>query len=206
MLPAVGVLCSPETMIVSFDVPALSADTQRELITPSLLVWPERIDSNIARMVAMAGDPERLRPHCKTHKMIPVVERLVAAGVRCHKAATVVEVDMLCRAGAADVVLAGNPVGPSLSQLQQVMKAFPDVQFSITTDAEGPIRQLSAECQANQTSAGVLLDVDVGLHRTGIRPESPVADSLYTLTGTSTSRTCRIERLPSAPRGSPWNL
>ncbi|MCH2200855.1 MAG: alanine racemase [Fuerstiella sp.] len=159
----------------------MNADTARELITPSLLVWPESIDANIDRIVQIAGDPGRLRPHCKTHKMIEVAQRLVAAGVSQHKASTVVEVDMLCRAGAKDVVLAGNPVGPSLTQLQQVVTAYPQVRISITADAEGPIRQASDESLAAGISLGVMIDLDVGLHRTGVTPDSPNAETLYKL-------------------------
>lgn len=176
-----GAFVLAEMTAVSFDVPALSPETRDELITPSLLVWPARIDANIASMVSIAKDPGRLRPHCKTHKMVQVIERLVAAGVTSHKAATVVETEMLCRAGATDIVLAGPIVGPTLSQLQRVMQAFPDVRISITADSDSPIRQFSVECLAAGTSGGVLLDVDVGLHRTGIDPESTDADTLYGL-------------------------
>lgn len=181
MLQAAGVFLFGTESLVTFQTPDLSAETQRTLLTPSLLVWPDCIDANVARMVEIAGDPARLRPHCKTHKMIQVVRKLVAAGVTAHKAATVVEVDMLCRGGATDVVLAGNPVGPSLTQLQTVIQSFPNNKFGITTDAEGPIRQLSKECTAAGSSVGVQLDLDIGLHRTGVDPDSPVAQSLYAL-------------------------
>ena len=168
-------------MVGSYRTPALNTETASELITPALLVWPERIDSNIAHMIRIAGDAGRLRPHCKTHKMIAVARRLVAAGVSLHKASTVVEVDMLCRAGASDVVLAGNPVGPTLTQLQRVVRRFPEIRIGITADAEGPIRQLSEESSAAGLSLGVMLDLDVGLHRTGVTPDSSKAESLYAL-------------------------
>ena len=167
--------------MVSLCTPTLNPETARGLITPALLVWPERIDFNIAHMVRIAGDAGRLRPHCKTHKMIEVARRLVTAGVTRHKAATVVEVDMLCHAGAVDVVLASNPVGPTLTQLQRICRAWPQTSISITADAEGPVRQLSAECSVAGSSVGVMLDVDSGLHRTGVSPDSPEAESLYAL-------------------------
>ena len=168
-------------MVLSYQTPALNTDTASELITPALLVWPERIDSNITHMIRIARDAGRLRPHCKTHKMIEVAQRLVAAGVSQHKASTVVEVDMLCRAGASDVVLAGNPVGPSLTQLQEVVRRFPQTSIGVTADAEGPIRQLSHESSASGCTLGVLLDLDVGLHRTGVPPDSAEAETLYSL-------------------------
>jgi len=166
---------------VTFELPPLDDNLAQTLVTPSLLVWPDRIDANIAQMIEIAKGAHRLRPHCKTHKMVEVVQRLVAAGVTHHKAATVVEADMLCRGGATDVVLAGNPVGPSLSELLRVAAVFPNVRFSISADAEIPIRQLSTESSAAGMIIGVMLDLDVGLRRTGVDPDSPEAESLYAL-------------------------
>ncbi len=45
-----------------------------EIPSPSMLVYRERLKENIDRTVAIAGGPERLRPHVKTHKMVPVIE------------------------------------------------------------------------------------------------------------------------------------
>ena len=38
------------------------------VFTPALVVYPELIRRNIARVVELAGGPDRLRPHAKTHK------------------------------------------------------------------------------------------------------------------------------------------
>ena len=48
--------------------------------SPAMLVFPERIRENIRRMIAIAGAPERLRPHVKTHKLPQVVAMQVEAG------------------------------------------------------------------------------------------------------------------------------
>lgn len=166
---------------MTFEVPALDDPVAKTLVTPCLLVWPDRIEANIARMVGIAKGADRLRPHCKTHKMVQVIERLVAAGVTHHKAATVVEVDMLCRGGATNIVLAGNLVGPSQTELLRVAARYPNVEFSITADDERPIRQLSNEASAAGLTIGVMLDLDVGLHRTGVDPDSAEAETLYAL-------------------------
>jgi len=171
---------------MSFDVPRVSREVEASLATPALLVWPDRIEANIRRMIEIAGGTDRLRPHCKTHKMRQVAEMLVAAGITHHKAATVVEADMLCSAGAEDVVLAGNPVGPALTDFMSVVQRYPSVTFAITADAGPVIRQVAADCAAAETVVGVMLDLDVGLHRTGVLPDSAIAQQLYQL----------IEQLP----------
>ena len=40
-----------------------------EIITPGLLVYPDRIKQNIESMISVSGTPDRLIPHVKTYKM-----------------------------------------------------------------------------------------------------------------------------------------
>ena len=91
------------------------ADTS-EIITPAIIVFHEILLSNIAKMVEIAGDASRLRPHCKTHKMREIVELQLARGVTKHKAATFAEAEMLANAGVRDVLLAYNLVGPNIAR------------------------------------------------------------------------------------------
>ena len=41
--------------------------------SPAILLFPDRIAANIRQMIAIAGDPARLRPHVKTHKLPQVI-------------------------------------------------------------------------------------------------------------------------------------
>ena len=88
-----------------------------QLESPALLVYPDRIDENIRRMILMTGDAARLRPHAKTHKSSAVTKRYLAAGIDKFKAATVAEAETLAAAGAADVLLAYQLVGPNIRRL-----------------------------------------------------------------------------------------
>ncbi len=85
-----------------------------QIISPSLVVFRETLEENLAEMVSIAGDPARLRPHCKTHKMSQVVELQLALGITRHKCATFAEAEMLVAAGVDDILLAYNLVGPNL--------------------------------------------------------------------------------------------
>src|SRR4029077_4696005 len=68
--------------------------------SPALLVYPDRVRENIARMLAIAGGPARLRPHVKTHKLPQVVRMQLDAGITKFKAATIAEAEMTAAAGA----------------------------------------------------------------------------------------------------------
>ena len=85
-------------------IPGLERADLGSVPSPSLLVWPDRVQANIARMVALCGGPERLRPHVKTHKMDAVVRLQLEAGIERFKASTIAEVEMCLAAGVEDVL------------------------------------------------------------------------------------------------------
>ena len=149
-----------------------------EIISPGLVVFRDVLKENIAKMVAIAGDPGRLRPHCKTHKMRQVVELQVAKGVTKHKAATFAECEMLIAAGATDVFLAYSLVGPNIKRAVKFRQQYPEIIFSVTADHPQPIRLLGEAMAAAGTTIEVLLDLDTGQHRTGVAAGSQ-AEELY---------------------------
>jgi D-serine deaminase-like pyridoxal phosphate-dependent protein len=131
-------------------------------------VFLEILEANIDKMMAIAGSPERLRPHCKTHKMREVVRMQVARGVTRHKAATFAEAEMLASAGAKDVFLAYSLVGPNIGRAVRFRQQYPEIVFSVTADHAKPIERLGAAMQEAGQSIEVLLDLDTGQHRTGV--------------------------------------
>src|SRR5437879_3411572 len=98
--------------------------------SPALLVYPDRVEENIQRMIAIAGGVERLRPHIKTHKLAEVVRMQMAVGITKFKCATIAEAEMATGCGALDVMLAYQPVGPNVERFIQLVKRFPETRFS----------------------------------------------------------------------------
>lgn len=145
-----------------------TVEDMSEIITPAIVVFREVLEANIAKMIEIAGDVARLRPHCKTHKMREIVEIQLASGVTKHKAATFAEAEMLASAGVHDVCLAYNLVGPNIDRAVKFRKAYPDVLLSVTADHSGPIQALSDAMSQAGTTIEVLLDLDTGQHRTGV--------------------------------------
>ena len=152
-----------------------------ELIdSPALLVHEERMEENLRRMIAQAGDVGRLRPHIKTHKLPQVLRRHLAHGIRKFKAATIAEAEMCAMAGAPDVLLAYPPVGPRADRLADLAREHPATRFSVVVDDPGVARALSSVAVSRGLELEVLVDIDCGQHRTGIAPgEGAVA--LYRL-------------------------
>jgi D-threonine aldolase len=157
--------------------------------SPALLIYAERAKENIRRMIAMvarhnppgpAAPTARLRPHIKTHKMAEIIELQVELGIRKFKCATLAEAAMAARSGADDVLLAYQPVGPNIDQLLELAASFSSVRFSCLVDNAGTIGALSDATARADTRLEVLLDLDLGQHRTGVAPDSHAFD-LYRL-------------------------
>lgn len=149
-----------------------------EIISPGLVVFADIVRENLAAMIAIAGTPERLRPHCKTHKMREIVEMELDMGIMRHKCATFAEAEMLAEAGVEDVFLAYNLVGPNVARAVRFLEAYPQVRLSVTADHPAPVAALGAAMAAAGLNVGVALDVDTGQGRTGILP-GPDAVELY---------------------------
>ncbi len=141
-----------------------------EIDSPALLIFPKRVKANIQTAINMIGDINRLRPHVKTHKCSEVASMMMDAGIYKFKAATISEAEMLGMNKAKDVVLAYQPVGPKLKRFIELIKKYPETEYSCLTD-----NMLSATEQAKAfTDAGltvpVYIDLNVGMNRTGIAP------------------------------------
>jgi D-serine deaminase-like pyridoxal phosphate-dependent protein len=153
------------------------ADTS-SIISPALVVFREQMEDNLRRMIAIAGRADRLRPHCKTHKMPAVTKIELAHGIGKHKAATFAEAEMLADAEVKDIFLSYNLVGPNIARAVAFRKKYPNVALKVQADHPRPVAELGRAMQAAGTKIEVLLDVDVGQHRTGVEI-GPSAVELY---------------------------
>ncbi|MDX1284535.1 MAG: alanine racemase, partial [Draconibacterium sp.] len=80
-------------------------NNKESVFTPAILIYPDRIKENIRRMVSIAGDVNRLRPHVKTHKLAEIIEIQVQFGIKKFKCATLTELDLVANNGGEDILL-----------------------------------------------------------------------------------------------------
>ena len=146
--------------------------------SPALLVYPERIRHNIAQMLRIAGGPERLRPHVKTHKMAEIIRMQLEAGIGKFKCATLAEALLLARCGAGDVLVAYPLTGPGPGRLAKMQGDHPGTRFSCLVDHPDTLAALEDACRMYSVRLGVFLDLNVGMDRTGMAPGNEAA-SLY---------------------------
>ena len=154
------------------------AANEAELPSPALLIFQERVSSNLKRMLEIAGGPERLRPHVKTHKLGPLIAQQRVLGISKFKCATIAEAELCAAEGAGDVLLAFPAVGPNARRICELARRFPNTRFAAIADSAHGIHGLAGAAREARITLDVLLDLDCGMHRTGV-PPGPQAVELY---------------------------
>jgi len=145
-------------------------DNPEEVVSPSLLVYPDRIEKNIKLMISIIGDVTRLRPHIKTHKTAEIIEMQMQHGIQKFKCATIAEAELLAKCNAKDILLAMQPVGVNLNRFFKLIATYPNSQFSTIVDNEITVDLISELAASREISIPLFLDLNTGMNRTGIAP------------------------------------
>lgn len=137
------------------------------LPTPALIVDEAKVDANIAAMAARVGAGVGLRPHAKTHKSAWIAGKQIARGAVGVCCAKLGEVEALSAAGVRGILLT-SPVADesSLRRLCRVARVDPGLRCVV--DHPEAVTTLAAEAERCDVGIAVLIDVDVGLMRTGV--------------------------------------
>ncbi|MFQ5693394.1 MAG: alanine racemase, partial [Nitrospinota bacterium] len=146
----------------------------RELDTPALLVDLDALERNLFRMAEhLAGSQTRLRAHAKTHKS-PILARkqmdLGAVGVCCQK---VGEAEVMVAAGISDILVSSEVTTPL--KLRRLAALTRHARLMVVVDHPRGAQLLAEAMEGGEGEIGVLVDVDVGSGRCGVRPEDAVA-------------------------------
>jgi len=140
------------------------------LVSPALIYYRDIILANTHRIIEMAGGADRLWPHVKSHKTEEMIRLQIELGITRFKCATIAEAEMTAKAGGRDIILAYPLVGPNVSRFLRLAAGFGQTAFYAVGDDFRQLEILAAEAGKMGTQANVLVDVDVGMHRTGVSP------------------------------------
>src|SRR5260370_2024003 len=134
-----------------------------DVMTPTLVVYPEIVASNIERTLALLdGDANRWRVHIKTSKLGCTLGMWAEGGIRNFKCATTLELLVACQRGAADVLLAYPSVGANARRVREIAEEFPQVRASVLAENAEQLQQWRG------SRVGIFLDINPGMNRTGI--------------------------------------
>lgn len=138
-----------------------------QLLTPALAVYKDRVERNIDQLTGMCHDVARFRPHVKTNKTAAVCTMMMQRGISKFKCATLAELQMLCMAGAGDVLLAYPLVGANIHAYIGLQQRHPSVVISFLADNTGSVPALEQAFAGAGAQGNIFIDVNVGMNRTG---------------------------------------
>jgi len=139
------------------------------LETPAMVLFQDLMDHNIRSVCEMVGGGQNLIAHVKTHKSEAVVRRQLEHGIDGFKCATLKELEMVLQAGASKAILAYPQVQKrKIERLCNLVSRYSDAWIAALVSSPLHLELLSNAADDHQQSLQVMLDLDAGMHRTGI--------------------------------------
>jgi len=144
-----------------------------ELDTPSLLVDTLRLKTNLERMAQYARAADlKLRPHVKTHKTPQIAKLQLEHGAVGVTVAKISEAEVMADAGIADIFIANEIVGPQ--KIARLVALARRAKVSVGVDSMEVAVPLSMGFVQEGMRLPVLIEVELGLGRCGVKPEEAV--------------------------------
>jgi D-serine deaminase-like pyridoxal phosphate-dependent protein len=140
--------------------------------TPTVIVDIDVLERNIttwARRMAERG--VGLRPHTKTSKCIEVIRRQVDAGAVGLTVATLGEAEVLAAAGFTELFQA-YPLWAGRPERARRLRALHErVDLMVGVESVEAAAELGRAVAGSERPLRVLVEIDPGLHRSGVRPD-----------------------------------
>jgi 3-hydroxy-D-aspartate aldolase len=135
-----------------------------QLPTPALLLDLDAFEANLARMAEhVKRSGKNLRPHAKAHKCAEIAKRQLAAGACGICVATLAEAELMSTAGITGLLLT-SPVADPLKIARIVQTGA-----MVVVDHVQQVAWFEEAARNANRNTDVLIDLDVGDHRTGAR-------------------------------------
>jgi D-serine deaminase-like pyridoxal phosphate-dependent protein len=156
-----------------------------EVVTPALMLDLDKAKRNIETMAAKFRElPAKLRPHIKVHKSIELARMEVEAGAVGIACATAWEAIVMAEGGIDDVLIANQLVQPD--KVAAVASVAREHRITVTVDGIRNVEQLSHAATEAGSQLEVLIEIDVGMGRCGVRTKEealPLAERIAELPG-----------------------
>lgn len=156
--------------------------SRRSLNTPALVLDLEMLDRNIAEMASFAkAHRVNLRPHSKTHKSADIAKRQIAAGALGVCCAKLGEAEALAEAGVESLHITSPVVTPQAIARLIALNAARDVM--VVVDHPTNVEALAAAAGKGKKPLTVVVDIDPGIHRTGVATPDGVVELVKKVAG-----------------------
>jgi D-serine deaminase-like pyridoxal phosphate-dependent protein len=151
--------------------------TEDELDTPALVVDVDTLDRNIAHVAKTLKEAGvQWRPHAKGHKTPAIANRFMQAGAIGATVAKVGDAEIMAAAGIKDILIANQVVGPIKTRRLMGLIASIGADVIVAVDSEANARELNEVAGQFGVKPRVVIEVDSGMHRSGIAPGEPTVE------------------------------
>jgi D-serine deaminase-like pyridoxal phosphate-dependent protein len=153
-----------------------------DLDTPALLVDLDVMEANLARLGSYCRTHNlKLRPHTKTHKIPEIAKMQLESGATGIAVAKVSEAEVMAGAGIRDIMIAYPIATPA--KAKRLAALAEQAQISVSLDSADAARVLSQQASERGTNFNLLVEIDVGFHRCGVRDAHDAVALARTIVG-----------------------
>jgi D-serine deaminase-like pyridoxal phosphate-dependent protein len=151
--------------------PARIGMAEDEIDTPALLIDLDAFETNLDVMAGLMRDAAvKLRAHAKTHKSPVIAHLQMARGAVGQCVQKVGEAEILAWGGVSDILVSNEVVGADkLARLAALARI---TRIAVCADDAGQIEALGETAAAAGVVLTVLVEIDVGAGRCGVKPGS----------------------------------
>lgn len=150
-------------------------ESRDALCTPALVLDLDALEFNIKTMAQLCEHHGiSSRPHAKTHKSTIIADKQIKAGAKGVCCASLHEAEVMVAAGIPGVLITSPIVGKA--KIERLARLnFDTEDLMIIVDNSRNIKDMDEAISKTGRTVGVLVDIDIGLGRTGI---NSVADAI----------------------------
>jgi len=146
-----------------------------EVETPALLLDIEAAEFNIRKMADWYRDKKcNLRPHIKTHKLPLIAHKQIAAGAIGITCAKLSEAKIFAEHGINNILIANEIVGER--KIIKLINLSRYVNLLVCIDDLDNARHISRKAKEMGAAIDVLVEVNVGINRCGVKPGRPALE------------------------------
>jgi len=142
--------------------------SEKLIPTPALVLDADIFEKNMKTMMDyLAKTGVNLRPHTKTHKTPMIARQQMKAGAIGLCCATIGEAEVMVNSGLDHILIANEVMGEEKIRRFVSLGRYADVIVAV--DNAENLKDISSAAAAINVSVGVLIEVDVGMGRCGVR-------------------------------------
>jgi D-serine deaminase-like pyridoxal phosphate-dependent protein len=137
-----------------------------DIPTPALVIEPAAVKRNLKRLAAYGAEHHLgIRPHTKTHKSRMLARMQIEAGAVGLTMAKVGETEQMA-AVFEDLLIAYPAV--DIARTTRIAALAREKTLKVAIDTATALEALDRAARAAGSTIGILVDIDVGMHRTGV--------------------------------------